>query len=89
MNLKSSPSAKVAKGVTLGGHSKSWAGGGVNVTEANLVACRALLAAITKVAPAKVSPTASDAARVSATATAEASKRVAAVTAPAKVPTAA
>jgi len=67
LNLRNAPTKATPKNVTLGGKSKTWAGGGTVVTESSLAACRALLSGA-----AKVTPTASDAARVSAKATAEA-----------------
>lgn len=64
---------KAPKNLKLSGKSKSWAGGGVIVTNENLAACRALLAQVTQ-------PTAADAAAASAAASKEkqtARKRVA------------
>lgn len=52
LNLRAAPpKGKVPKSITLGGHSKSWAGGGVIVTAANVAAARALLVAVTAGAP--------------------------------------
>jgi hypothetical protein len=72
LNLRELPAkVKPAKNVTLGGKSKSWPGGGTVVTDANLTAARALLTAVAKATPTAKAPTASDAAKQSATATAD------------------
>lgn len=50
LNFKSDPSGmkgvKIPKGIELGGKSKSWAGGGLVVTEENFDGARALLDAV-------------------------------------------
>src|SRR5438067_1371247 len=53
LNLRAE--VKAPEGVELSGKSKSWPGGGLVVTDANLTAARALLTAATKTtaAPAK------------------------------------
>lgn len=54
MNVRSA--IKAPKGLVLSGKSKSWAGGGVIITEANLAAARTLLASLTSAPPAPASP---------------------------------
>jgi len=44
---------KAPKGITLGGKSKTWAGGGAEVTEENLPAARTLLSSIVRPTPEK------------------------------------
>src|SRR5579862_7429598 len=62
LNLRA-PVAKPPRDVTLGGKSKSWAGGGTVVTDANVTACRALLSAAVATVPSVAVPTSSAAQR--------------------------
>lgn len=74
LNLKAvPPKGKVPKAIELGGRSKSWEGGGVNVTAANVKQARALLAAVVAAAtaPKQTEPTAADAAAANRKAAAE------------------
>jgi hypothetical protein len=60
INLKQVPPAKARKSLVLEGKSKSWPGGGLVVTSANVAAVRKLLVAVTSAgkASAPVKPTA-------------------------------
>jgi hypothetical protein len=45
LNLRRAPKT-TPKNIELGGKSKSWPGGGVNVDDSNLAACRAILSSL-------------------------------------------
>jgi hypothetical protein len=66
LNLKATPAkGAVPKSIALDGKSKTWAGGGVIVTDENVTAARALVSAVVAAVP---EPQADDAARSSAAA---------------------
>jgi hypothetical protein len=67
LNVRELPAkVKAPKNLELGGKSKSWPGGGVIVTDANVKAARALLASV--VDATKAAPKAADAAALSSAA---------------------